>query len=75
MTDKYVEARTRVEYFADTLGLVPPTRMVSNDDAPSPELLSFCREIGMSLDWAFCGDLRPMVRSTFQANKAGASHV
>ncbi|MEM6890047.1 MAG: hypothetical protein AAF636_18205 [Pseudomonadota bacterium] len=75
MTDKYIEALARVEFFADTLGLVPPSQVVSEDDAPAPELIQFCHETGMSLDWVFCGDLRPMVRATFEAKKARTSHA
>lgn len=66
MTDKYVEAGASVEFFADTLGLVPPSKVVSEDDAPAAELIQFCHDTGMSLNWVFCGDLRPMVLATYR---------
>jgi len=75
MDQKYYEAQACVEFFADTLSLTTPVRVVADDGAPMTELLEFCHETGMSLDWAFCGDLRPMVRATFEANTEGATHV
>lgn len=63
---EHLEAETRVQFFADTIGKEPPARLLSKDGAPANELLNFCQTTGMSLDWAFLGDLRPMVRATFQ---------
>lgn len=61
----YQEAQTRVEEFAGVLGLTPPESLVDEDNAPTGELLTFCRTTGMSLDWVFLGDIRPMVLATY----------
>lgn len=63
---EHLEAETRVQFFADTIGKEPPARLLSADGAPAPELLNFCQNTGMSLDWAFLGDLRPMVHATYR---------
>ena len=62
-----IEATARAEFFANTLGLTAPGKLVADDGAPSKELLDFCRKTGMSLDWVFLGDLRPMVRATYRS--------
>lgn len=59
--DKHQEASDRVAYFARVVGKESPTNLLSDDGAPSPELLAFCNDTGMSLDWVFTGDLKPMV--------------
>ena len=62
-------AEERVRFFADTLEIEPSARLLSEDGAPAPELMAFCKRTGMSLDWAFLGDLRPMVRATYWGRK------
>ncbi len=59
--DERQEASDRAAYFASVLGKEPPARLLSDDGAPSPELMAFCDDTGMSLDWVFTGDLKPMV--------------
>jgi hypothetical protein len=60
----------RVQYFADAIGKEPPARLLSADGGPSPEILAFCRETDMSLDWAFVGDLRPVFRAAHRNHVA-----
>ena len=52
--------------------LVGTARLLSDEGAPSPELMEFCDRTGMSLDWVFVGDLRPMVQATYRNNRAGS---
>lgn len=58
--------RERVDYFAGIIGRKPPAQLLDGD-APSDELRAFCVETGMSLDWAFCGDLKAMVLASHRA--------
>ena len=62
-------AEARAQFFADTLGLEPPTRLIADDGAPAPELMVFCDQSGMSLDWVFLADLRSMLRATFRTRR------
>ena len=56
------KAEARLEFIADTLEVLPPAILLDDDGGPSNQLLRFCREHCVSLDWVFCGDLRPMIR-------------
>lgn len=71
MLDSNLDTEERVRFFADTIRREPPARLLAADGAVSPELIAFCRETGMSLDWAFLGDLRPMVRACFKVRQHG----
>lgn len=70
--DDRQEASDRVAYFAGVLSKKPPASLLADDGAPSPELLAFCKDTGMSLDWVFTGDLKPMVLATHRDSKATA---
>lgn len=59
MYEADLETEARVQFFADTLGLEPPRQLVAEDGATTDELIHFCREMGVSLTWAFRRDLRP----------------
>ena len=63
MTDDQI-AQERVNFFADTLGVRPPARLLTADHAPAPELMNFCQQYGASLDWIFLGDVRRMIRDS-----------
>ncbi len=65
-SDELKAAMSRARFFAETIGKEPPSRLLSDDGAPSHELLAFCEETGMSLDWVFLDDLRSMVRATYR---------
>lgn len=70
MRDSEFDAEERVRFFADTIGKEPPERLPSKDGAYTPELITFCGETGTSLDWAFLGNLRPMVRATYRGHQS-----
>lgn len=70
--DKRQEASARVAYFASVLGKEPPAILLADDGAPSSELMTFCNDTGMSLDWVFTGDLKPMVLASYRDRKATA---
>lgn len=59
-SDMLASPRDRVRYFAEIIDKEPPSPLLSDDKAPSPELMAFCQETGMSLDWVFTGDLKAM---------------
>lgn len=61
MSINYTEAEARMHFCADTIGVQPPERLLSEDGAFAPELLNFCARYGASLDWIFFGDVRPMI--------------
>lgn len=54
----YKKAQARVDECAGLLGKTPPNSLHGKDGAPSNELLAFCHESGMPLDWAFLGGER-----------------
>jgi hypothetical protein len=56
-------ARRRLRDFCLIAGATPPKTMVDRHGAPTDELLAFCRETGLSLDWLFLGDTLPLVLS------------
>ncbi|MDF0602313.1 hypothetical protein P1J78_16355 [Psychromarinibacter sp. C21-152] len=68
-TTELQEARTRLQLFASTIGSEAPERLQEQDGAPSREVLDFCRAHGASLDYIFCGDVRPLIRAA--ANRSG----
>lgn len=65
------EAEARLHFYADTIGVEPPQRLLSDEGAPTPELLSFCNRYGASLDWVFLGDLRAMIRDSYKVARNG----
>lgn len=70
MSINYTEAEARMQFYADTIGVQPPERLLDVDGAPSDELDVFCRRYGASLDWIFLGDLRRMIIDCYnQARK------
>ena len=66
MNIDYIEAEARMHFYADTIGVVPPDRLISEDGAPAFELLNFCVRYGASLDWIFLGDVRGMIRDSYK---------
>lgn len=58
-------AAKRLKLFADTIGKKAPPQLLDAEGAPHPELLRFSIETGASLDFIFCGDLRPMIRAAY----------
>lgn len=67
----YTEAETRAQFYADTIRVEPPARLLSQDGAPAPELLQFCVRYGASLDWIFLGDVRGMIHDSFWRARHG----
>lgn len=61
-----IAAEARMQFYADTVGVEPPKRLLSEDGAPASELLDFCLKYGASLDWIFFGDLRRMIHISYQ---------
>ncbi|NRA99318.1 MAG: hypothetical protein HRU32_05765 [Rhodobacteraceae bacterium] len=61
-------AEARAKHYAKTIGVAPPSKLMDAERAPTDELLTFCNENGMSLDWVFLGDVAPMVRASFRAS-------
>ncbi|WP_299847704.1 hypothetical protein [uncultured Roseovarius sp.] len=60
------EALERVNFYAETVGVSPPCRLLGDDGVPSTELSAFCLTYGASLDWIFLGDLRGMIRNSYR---------
>ena len=65
----YTDAEARLHFYADTIGVEPPARLLSADDAPAPELIDFCDRYGASFDWIFLGDVRRMVLDSYKVAK------
>lgn len=61
-----IAAEARMQFYADTIGVEPPKRLLSDDGAPARELLDFCLEYGASLDWIFLGDVRRMIHNSYK---------
>lgn len=70
MTIDYTASEARLSFYADTIGVEPPARMVCDAGCPAPELLIFCERYGASLDWIFLGDVRAMIRDSYKAARA-----
>lgn len=66
MRDDLTEAEARLHFYADTIGVEPPSRLVCEDDTLAPEFVAFCSRYGASLDWIFMGDLRRMVLDSYK---------
>lgn len=66
MSINHTEAEARMHFYADTIGVQPPDRLLSDDGSPAPELLNFCVRYGASLDWIFLGDVRGMIRDSYK---------
>ncbi|MCB2110835.1 hypothetical protein [Albidovulum sp.] len=66
MTIDYTSAEARLSFYADTIGVEAPKRLVCDQGAPAPELLTFCDRYGASLDWVFLGDVRAMIRDSYK---------
>ncbi len=62
----YAEAESRVQFYANTLRVDAPTKLIGEDGAPARELLNFCIDYGASLDWIFRGDVRAMIHDSFK---------
>lgn len=71
MSINLTEAEARMHFYADTIGVEPPDRLLCDDRAPTPELLIFCACYGASLDWIFLGDVRGMIWDSFKAARNG----
>ena len=67
----YTAAEARAEVIADTLGIRPVTNLNGRDGAPSAELMRWCRKYGVSLDYVFAGDIRPLIRRAAELAKRG----
>lgn len=67
----YVEAEARMQFYADTVGIDAPTKLIGEDGAPARELLNFCIDFGASLDWIFLGDVRAMIHDSFKVAQGG----
>lgn len=59
----------RLEFAAATLGVDLPADLapdlLAEDGAPQDEVLKFCAATGVSLDFIYLGDIRPMLRGDF----------
>lgn len=71
MNRNHIEAEARLQFYADTIGVEPPSRLLSEDGAPAQELLRFCLRYGASLDWIFFGDVRGMIRDSYKVARNG----
>ncbi len=69
MAYEQTSSEARMQFYADTIGVEPVTRILADDGTPSHELLRFCDRYGASLDWIFCGDLRMMIRDSYRQAK------
>ena len=54
-------SEARAAYVAEVLGVEPPSRLLDDDGAPSPEVMDFVMRTGASLDFIFMGDLRILI--------------
>ena len=54
-------AKRRMRDFCLVTQTTAPASIVDRHGAPTDELLAFCRETGLSLDWLFLGDPLPMM--------------
>ena len=66
MTLDYTDAEARMQFYADTIAVEPPKRLIGEDGAPAQELLRFCVKYGASLDWIFMADVRGMIRDSYK---------
>ncbi|WP_306753867.1 hypothetical protein [Paracoccus actinidiae] len=59
----------RLKFAADTLGIDMPDNLtpdlLAEDAAPQAEVLKFCAASGVSLDFIYLGDIRPMLWVNF----------
>lgn len=69
LTDDLAEPWARVRHYAEVIGVEPPARLVTDEDTIAPELMQFYKDYGISLDWIFCGDLRRMIRDSYEMVK------
>ena len=51
----------RLNLFAEWTGTTPPEKVLDDGGAPTDQFLAYCRDNGLSLDWLFLGDERPLV--------------
>lgn len=58
-------AEASLRIYADTTGKEAPTRLLGDNNAPSEELLLFCLANGACLNWIFLGDVRGMIRDSY----------
>ena len=66
----------RLALFAEWTGTKPPEKLTEGegmDRTFSDELLMFCEETGLSLDWLWLGDERPLVIAAFHAAQGEAA--
>lgn len=67
------EAKTpeaRVARIAAAFDCKAPATLIADDNAPSQEVIEFCRDAGVSLDYIFIGDTAAMIRSAHSAQPA-----
>ena len=57
-------AQERVDLACDTLQVSPPESLLDEDGAPSDACINFVCDNGLSLDWLFRGDVRPLLRAS-----------
>ncbi len=69
MPINYVDAEARAQLYANTVGVEAPTKLIGEDGAPARELLTFCIDMGASLDWIFLGDVRAMIHDSYKVAK------
>ncbi len=50
------EVQARITKVSEALGVDAPTRLLDADEGPSDELMRFCAETGLSLDFILLGD-------------------
>ncbi len=63
------EARQRLAHFAETTRTKPPKSLLNERGAPTAELLSYCRQEGLSLDWLFLGDINCLLSAYRARNR------
>ena len=62
----------RLQFVADQNGTTSPKTVLSPDGGPSPELLAFCQENNLTLDYAILGEGAVHRKEPQKATLAGA---
>ncbi len=61
MSTELTEAKARLVQFAEWTSTEAPCELLDDNGSPSQELLQYCREESLNLDWLFIGDVRSLV--------------
>lgn len=68
----------RLAFVAKALELPMPEHLrpslTERDGTPAKAVMAFCIETGASLDFIFCGDIRPMLRGEYYRTRQAAEY-